>query len=488
MADKSDYDFILAIGNPGGGDASYGGRVRGYVWEHDNSLETVGDNVSVADFEGRVAGGWDEYRVKGYVTEFNLKGQAQVEIDGNNISANDVASYRPDRFGDTSSGGTITIRDSGDQGKNHYRFVVSGDSISNSTANGASPSSGEKDRNANNDLRINDAVYGGSDSWDYDGEIVNLGMTNPSNAEINIGNGFEPADSFNFVYQISGGTSDSSGGDSTSSDDVSGSFDSDTGSGSTSGGGEDMSNLDPKHGRVNRDPVSDDNREQTVGAGGDVGTVQGGINTMARVIEHKDHLQLQKGKHSSEPGDSVNIPSIQIASAHGSLKVKGDKDNPEDYVLDLRQFNAQFLPGTAQNVAIEGITLRGTFQVRQGAVEVDSCIIEGGERWGKGDAVPIDSYGGHVQILGGTVIKSSGAGINLVEGVSVSVGSDTTFDVDGPLFTTGQHGGEVVFNGNADISTNQLTKDGWEPAPVRVYDTHGAVDGMKEGSNAIIHR
>lgn len=246
--------------------------------------------------------------------------------------------------------------------------------------------------------------------------------------------------------------------------------------------------LDPKHGVVDRDYVTSKDRSPSVGSGGNCGTVQEAMNQVPRNVEHAFEARLKKGVHSSEPGNSVNVPPINVASAHGAVRIVGDRDNPEDYVIDAKQLNFQFDAGTAQNVGLEGVTVRGTVQVRRGVLEIDSCRIVAGARWGKGDSVPIDTYNGHAQIIGGTVIKGDNAAFNFVENSSISLSGDTVVGVGGPLCTSGQHGGGLSLSGTADLSCDgRLTPSGWDQSNVIIHDPHGATDGLDAGSRAIVH-
>jgi hypothetical protein len=107
-------DFILSVGNPNGDEkAIYEGYVNGFVWEHGN----IEDHDFVENdfhFGGHVWGNWDHFAVRGWVTDFDLDGPAQVLINGENVRAQDVPDYRPARFSDTGGGGGN--RDRSDRG------------------------------------------------------------------------------------------------------------------------------------------------------------------------------------------------------------------------------------------------------------------------------------------------------------------------------------------------------------------------------------
>jgi hypothetical protein len=282
----------------------------------------------------------------------------------------------------------------------------------------------------------------------------------------------------------SGGDSgSSSGGSSGGGDDVSGSF----GGGERDLGGGTF-DADPKHGIVEGRPAETaQHRTFEIGAGGDFGTVQDWANSIPRAADHGHEAHLQKGVHSNEPGNSVNMPRISVASAHGSVKIVGDRDNPEDYVIDAKQLNFSLAGGSAQNVGLEGVTIRGTVQARRGNLEIDDCRLIAGERWDKGDNVPLDTYDADVQILG-TELKGDGAAINFVEGATVSLGSDCSVDVDGVLCTAGQKGGTLSMSnggGGADINCSALTTTGYEPALVTVEDVGGVLpNGLDKGDFA----
>jgi hypothetical protein len=335
----------------------------------------------------------------------------------------------------------------------------------------------------------------GVDELIYWGEQESIEATDPEDLLLSVNGGpWHPAEDYGATKMGgSGGDSGSSsgggsGGDSGggggggTSKDASGSFDGDTGT------SDEDYEADPQHGVVVRPLETRRDNPRSIGSGGDCGTVQGGVNTWPRWVEHVADLELQKGVHGSEPGDSVNIPPTNVASAHGSAFIVGDGDNPEDYVIDAKQLNFQLNAGSAQNGGLEGVTVRGTVQARRGSMEIDGCIIETGERWNKGDNVPVDTYKGHVQILDGTVIKGEGAAFNLVEGATISVGSNCVIDVDGPLATSGQGGGEISISGDVDISCASLTPDNWDQSIVTIKDPHGATDGIDEGSRADVRR
>lgn len=242
--------------------------------------------------------------------------------------------------------------------------------------------------------------------------------------------------------------------------------------------------LDPKHGIVDRDYVTSEDRSPSVGAGGKHGTVQEAMNQVPRNVEHAFEAQLKKGVHSTEPGDSVNVPPINVHSAHGSVRIVGDRDNPEDYVIDARQLNFQFLAGTAQNVGLEGVTVRGTVQNRFGVLELDNVIVKAGQRWGKGDSVALDTYGGHIQCLS-TRLESDGAAMNFVEDASISLSGDCSVDAGGPLCTSGQGGGRLAFSGGADVSCPRLSDETWDQSIITISDPHNATDGFDAGSRTV---
>lgn len=241
--------------------------------------------------------------------------------------------------------------------------------------------------------------------------------------------------------------------------------------------------LVPTYGCVDRPLLTTNDRAVTIGRGEDVGTVQEFANGIPRIVEHGRLGQLAKGVHANEPGNSVNIyPSISLAST-GKVKIVGDKRNPDEYVLDANQINIQALDGTAQDIAFEGVTIRGTIQNRVGNVELDHCIVSSGERWGN-DPVAIDTYDGMIQILD-THIESDHAAFNLVEDATISLNSGCSIDADGPVCTSGQAGGLLAIGGDIDVECNGAITQGWEPAGIRVIDTHGALDGLENGPAGI---
>lgn len=245
--------------------------------------------------------------------------------------------------------------------------------------------------------------------------------------------------------------------------------------------------ADAKHGVVPRAVQSHRDNPLTVGAGGDVGTIQDGVNQWPLSVGHVVDLQLEPGTHSNEPGNSVNMPAIDVASAHGSAKIVGDRDNPEDYVIDAKQLNFQLNGGSAQNVGLEGVTVKGTVQARRGSLEIDDCRLIAGDRWGKGDAgVPLDTYGPNVQVKSSYI--EGDTAINFVEFANVSFSSGSEVNVDGPLASSGQGGGELAVSGNVDVSAPRLTDKNWDQSIVTFKDPHGATDGIAEGARADVRR
>lgn len=118
-------DFILGVGNPNADEkATFELAVRGYLWEHDQSAEASDTFHSDAEMSGEVWGGWDFVAVRGYLTDFDLDGQAQVTINGQNVSTTDVTDYRPDRFTDGTGGSSDSSSNnssSGSGGSNSSR-------------------------------------------------------------------------------------------------------------------------------------------------------------------------------------------------------------------------------------------------------------------------------------------------------------------------------------------------------------------------------
>lgn len=392
---------------------------------------------------------------------------------------------------------TIAIRDSGGITANDYKLVFSGKDHKPSFADvhGATPSKGAGIfKNNRGQWCVDDHVWGGTDAWTYKGRKVRMAFDDPSRIEIKINDGdWQPASNFNatesFDGSSPGGSSGGGGGDSSDSSsggsspkggtskDASGSWNPQT------GGDRD---LDPKHGVVDRPFVTSEDRTVTVGSGGRFGTIQAALNHIPRFVEHKFWIQLEQGVHGNEPGDSLNFPPSIVAAAHGSIKIVGDADNPRDYAIDIRQGNPMFVAGTAQNVSFEGVHIRGSLQNRFGTVELDSCVVSAGQRWGKGDSVALDTYGGHAQLLD-TVLESDEAALNLVECASVSLDGGSRIDVGGPVATSGQGGGEVVFSGDTNVSCNgTLTPGNWDQSVVTFKDAHGVTDGIDNGSRAVV--
>ena len=344
------------------------------------------------------------------------------------------------------------------------------------------------DRQVSDFHAVNHVFPGYWDEIAVKGTINALNVPTGDNAKFRIDGESASKDEV-LSHSASGGSSgggdssgSSSGGSGGGGDDVSGDFD-----GGNRDLGGDTVDTDPKHGIVaNRPAETTQHQTFAIGAGGDMGTVQDYANSIPRAADHGHEGHLKKGVHSNEPGNSVNTVRTSVSSAHGSVKIVGDKANPEDYVIEAKQLNFAWAGGSAQNVGLEGVTIRGTVQARRGNLEIDGCIIEAGERWDAGDAVPLDTYDADVQVLD-TELRGDGAAINLVEGAHVSLGNKCKVDVGGPLLTSGQKGGTLSLsagNGGADLNCSGLTSTEWEPALVTVEDAKGVAEGLDFGDYA----
>jgi len=98
-------DFTIGLGTPGGQQATYSVEVNGELAAAEGSLEG-NDSISGGwQASGEVWGGWDEYRVRGWIAAIDAPDGVQVEIDGEAMSHDEALAYRPDRFGGDGGGG-----------------------------------------------------------------------------------------------------------------------------------------------------------------------------------------------------------------------------------------------------------------------------------------------------------------------------------------------------------------------------------------------
>lgn len=153
---ETDLDHLLDVTGGGPDD------VVEYSFEVDGELEGVAlnseDSVSGTTGAGAVAGGTDTYGFSGSITAFSSTGDLTVSVDGQAVDTSqwDVGADGPDRV--------VTIDGHGDRAD--YEFSVSG-ALEKSTDGGASIN----DDDAVDGSTATGAVWGGSDSYRFDGEI-----------------------------------------------------------------------------------------------------------------------------------------------------------------------------------------------------------------------------------------------------------------------------------------------------------------------------
>ena len=105
-------DFTVALGTPGGQQATYSIEINGELAAAEGSLEG-NDSISGSwQASGEVWGGWDKYQVQGWIAAIEAPDGVQVEIDGDRMSHDEALAYRPERFGGGGGGG------GGDGGEN----------------------------------------------------------------------------------------------------------------------------------------------------------------------------------------------------------------------------------------------------------------------------------------------------------------------------------------------------------------------------------
>ena len=218
-----------------------------------------------------------------------------------------------------------------------------------------------------------------------------------------------------------------------------------------------------------------------------LGTVQDALNCDPKSVEHGCVIALSKGVHDNEPGRALNSGQIEVHQT-ADWRLRGDRKNPGNHVIDVEQANFQVSPGTAQNARIEGVTVDGTVQIYNGSFGIRDSVIRGGERWGRSDGVALDAYRGHYQIEDTKLVSKSEA-INAVEHLDVSFGSGVEIDVDGPLFGTGMGGGTVSMGSDTEVSCNgYLTDPNWDAALMEVHDPHEVLEGLDPGGFADVRR
>jgi hypothetical protein len=254
---------------------------------------------------------------------------------------------------------------------------------------------------------------------------------------------------------------------------------------------------DPANGVLGRDGRSSGDRTLHVGHGEfgtgtgteaePLGTVQDALNCDPRSVEHDCAIAVAAGTHDNEPGSALNSGQIGVHQT-ADWRLRGDRENPDEHVINVEQANFQIDPGTAQNARIEGMTIDGTVQIYDGSFGIRDAVIRGGERWGKSDGVALDAYRGHYQIEDTKLVSKSEA-INAVEHLEVSFGKGVEIDVDGPLLGTGMGGGTVSIHKDTAVSCNgYLTDPNWDAAMVEVRDPHGALEGLDPGGFADVRR
>jgi len=218
-----------------------------------------------------------------------------------------------------------------------------------------------------------------------------------------------------------------------------------------------------------------------------LGTIQDALNCDPRSVEHDCAIAVAAGTHGNEPGSALNSGQIGVHQT-ADWRLRGDRENPDEYVIDVEQMNFQIDPGTAQNARIEGLTVDGTVQIYNGSLGIRDAVVRGGERWGRADGVALDAYRGHYQIENTKLVSKSEA-INAVEHLEVSFGAGVEIDVDGPLFGTGMGGGIVSVGSDTEVSCNgYLTDPNWDATLLEVRDPHGALEDLDPGGFADVRR
>jgi len=494
-----DYDFVLSVGNPNSNDAAtYEGEVNGFVYEHDGSLEGSDNIANEAQFTGTVRGAWDHLQVKGFVRSFSLDGGAQVQIDGQSVSASDVDDYRPDRF---TNDGSDYSNDSDSDDRGHYLAIegVNGGSSYTLEAGSVSPLQNVQGGSVNTGDNVNQAgdraegaVGGGVDPYEYTG-VRDFNADNPENVRLHL----KKSGSTRWeVISEAGDSGGSDGEDETSSLDGGNDSPSSDGDAPWKGADGHITNTRPRYGVVNRPRSTSDHRTLYVGHGdfgtGDgtrsnpFGTVQDALNMMPERIEHDYIIQLLPGVHGGEPGNSLNTNEHTVIGLNSAkVQIRGDPNNPGNYAVEAAQINVEFYGG-ALETEFNGVHLIGALQNYDGSVSVQNSILEAGSRWGQGAEVAFDCYGGHIVFINSTIrAHEAEAVFNLTENGEVQFGGNVTVDAGNTtLATTGIGGGRLSLHPSTNLNCGPLT-EGWEPGAFTVSDTGNVSNGHNEGRHAV---
>jgi len=295
-------DFTVALGTPGGGQATYSIEVNGELAEAEGSLEG-NDSISGGwQASGEVWGGWDKYQVQGWIAAIDAPDSVQVEIDGEAMDHEEALAYRPDRFGGGGEGGGGG--GGGDSSRGHLLAIqgvnggtdygLEAGTLKKSEFHGGSINSGDKLQ----DDRASGRVGGGTDSYEYYG-TRSLNLNHPSKARV-----FLKKSDSDTVEEITeqyrdGGGGGSGGGDDDTSDDTGGSG----GSGGSDG--------------RNRSGGSGGGSEAYVIQPGDLQSALYDLREDAgdRPMDERQSGAMLEPNATFDPGSTVHIPRRMVLDA-----------------------------------------------------------------------------------------------------------------------------------------------------------------------------
>ena len=403
---------------------------------------------------------------------------------------------------------TIATRDVGNETNQsaEYKFVFQGsDKPTFADVHNATPSPNARIyENDNGNWVVEDMVWGGIDAWEYTNEFVRLAFSDPSRHEIQVNNqGWTASERF--------GETDTFAGGSESSKDQSDSGGEDDGKPEPAGGERESSrpaswkdvtgpiqNERPRYGNVNRRRMTADHATHYVGFGdfgtGDgsksdpFGTLMDALNFMPYGVRHEYIMQVLPGMHDGEPGNSINTDPHRVGGIKScQATILGDRDNPENHVLEANQWNLEYT-AVPLSAKIAGMKVRGTVQSYGGAFAVEDSVIVPNGRWGNGNSYAVDTYDGTVMINQSAIRDEDGeadAVFNLTDDATIELGGNVRIDADCPLVTAGIGGGKLTIHPGAEINVSEVNTEGYEPSGIQVVDIGRQTSGLSAGNHVI---
>ena len=135
----------------------------------DSVNTTDGDEINGRSADGRVNGGADTYRFAGEIDSFAYDGSLDLYVDGEQADPNGFGSSEPAR--------SLSIVSEGPRVE--YEFAVSGALEKTTARNGSINGNDEIDGSSASGL-----VYGGTDSYAFDGELTDLVVDDPAGVTV----------------------------------------------------------------------------------------------------------------------------------------------------------------------------------------------------------------------------------------------------------------------------------------------------------------